>query len=70
VTEGDEGTPAEVQVVEMAGNETYLHLSASGSPLVARVGADVRPPVGSIVHVRANPADAYLFDAETGETIS
>ena len=70
VDEGDEGAAAEVEIVEIAGNETYLHLRASGSPLVARVGADVRPPVGSIVRVRANPADAYLFDAETGETLS
>jgi multiple sugar transport system ATP-binding protein len=70
VTEGDEGASAEVQVVEMAGNETYLHLRASGSSLVARVGADVRPLVGSIVRVNASAADAYLFDAETGETIS
>jgi multiple sugar transport system ATP-binding protein len=70
VTEGDEGASAEVQVVEMAGNETYLHLRAGGSPLVARVGADVRPPVGSIVRVNASAADVYVFDAETGETIS
>jgi ABC-type sugar transport system ATPase subunit len=71
VDEGDEGgEPAEVQVVEMAGNETYLHLQADKSSIVARVGADVRPPVGSTVHVRANGADAYLFDADTGETLT
>ena len=70
VDEGDEGAPAEVQVVEMAGNETFLHLLASGSPLVARVGADVRPPVGSIVRVSASTTSAYVFDAETGETLS
>jgi ABC-type sugar transport system ATPase subunit len=70
VGEGDEGAPAEVQVVEMAGNETYLHLQADGSPLVARVGADVRPEVGSTVRVRANGAYAYLFDAETGKTLT
>ena len=69
VDEGDEGAPAEVQVVEMAGNETYLHLQAGDSPIVARVGAALRPSVGSTVHVRANAADAYLFDAETGETL-
>jgi multiple sugar transport system ATP-binding protein len=70
VDEGGEGAPAEVQVVEMAGNETYLHLQAGDSPIVARVGAALRPSVGSTVHVRANAADAYLFDAETGETLS
>jgi ABC-type sugar transport system ATPase subunit len=70
VDEGDEGAAAEVQVVEMAGNETYLHLKASDSLLVARVGAEIRPPVGSPVRLRSSPADAYLFDAETGETLS
>jgi multiple sugar transport system ATP-binding protein len=70
VDEGDDGAPAEVQVVEMAGNETYLHLQAGDSPIVARVGAALRPSVGSTVHVRANAAHAYLFDAETGESLS
>jgi ABC-type sugar transport system ATPase subunit len=69
VEHGDNGTPAEVQVVEMAGNETYLHLASRDSLLVARVAASFRPPVGSTVRVRAEDEDAYLFDAETGQTL-
>ena len=69
VEEGEAGAPAEVQVVEMAGNETYLHLSAAGSPLVARVAASFRPAVGSLVRVRADREDVYVFDAETGRTL-
>ena len=52
VDEGDEGAPAEVQVVEMAGNETYLHLQAGDSPIVARVGADA-PSGGGLDRARS-----------------
>jgi ABC-type sugar transport system ATPase subunit len=65
-----EGTPAEVQVVEVAGNETFLHLAAEGRRVVARVGPDLRPPVGSVVRVSAAAADVYFFDAESGATVS
>ena len=40
-----EGAPAEVQVVEEAGNETFLHLDAAGHTIVVRAGPDIRPPV-------------------------
>jgi len=69
VDHGEAGASAEVQVVEMAGNETYLHLSSADSLLIARVGASFRPPVGSIVRVRAYGEDAYVFDAATGQTL-
>jgi ABC-type sugar transport system ATPase subunit len=69
VSQDGDGRNAEVQVVEMAGNETYLHLGSAGATLVARVHADYRPEVGSTVKVRADPAHAYLFDAESGQTL-
>jgi sn-glycerol 3-phosphate transport system ATP-binding protein len=68
-TEPADGVPADVEVVELAGNETYLHLRAGEYPLVARVAADFRPRVGSRVQVGV-PADrAYLFDADSGQTL-
>jgi ABC-type sugar transport system ATPase subunit len=69
VTRDGSGEPATVQVVEIAGNETFLHLGAKGSTLVARVGADLRPDIGSTVHVRADARHLYLFDAESGESL-
>jgi multiple sugar transport system ATP-binding protein len=66
---GDAGVPAEVQVVEAAGDETFLHLSVDGRDLVARVGPDLRPSVGSIVRVDIPRRSAYLFDAVTGDTL-
>jgi multiple sugar transport system ATP-binding protein len=69
VTSSGEGVRAEVQVVEVAGNETYLHLSAGGTTLVARVGTRLRPEIGSTVFVGADEENLYLFDAATGATL-
>jgi len=60
---------AEVEVVEVAGNETYLHLAAGAHRLVARVAADVRPAVGSKVPVGVAAGRMHLFDAGTGRTL-
>jgi ABC-type sugar transport system ATPase subunit len=56
---------ATVDVVEPAGNETYVHLSVDGHRLVARTAADVRPAVGSTMAV-ALKGDLHFFDPETG----
>jgi multiple sugar transport system ATP-binding protein len=66
---GSAGAPAEVQVVEAAGDVTFLHLSVAGQELVARVGSDLRPLVGSVVRVDIPRRSAYLFDAATGRTL-
>jgi ABC-type sugar transport system ATPase subunit len=66
--QGD-GAPASVEVVEAAGDETYLHLSADGVPLVARVDAELRPPLGTIVRIGADPLTVHLFDADSGRTV-
>ena len=64
------GSPAEVELIEIAGNETFLHLDADGSRLVARVGSEeLRPDVGSTVRVGADAKHLYLFDAATGESL-
>ena len=64
-----EGAPAEVQVIEEAGNETFLHVTAAGHTIVVRTGPDIRPPVGTTVRIRQAPGRLYLFDAETGEAV-
>jgi ABC-type sugar transport system ATPase subunit len=64
-----EGVPAEVEVVEPAGSETYLHVRADGLALTIRTGADRRPAVGSLVAVGFAPERAYVFDADSGVTL-
>jgi len=67
--EGDD-SPAEVEVVEAAGNEAFVHLEAEGHRLVARVPAEQRPQAGTVVRLRAANDRVYLFDAESGERIA
>jgi ABC-type sugar transport system ATPase subunit len=69
ITGPGEGVPAEVQIVEVAGNETYLHVAAEGTTLIVRVGTRLRPEIGSTVHVLADPTHLYLFDAATGKAL-
>ena len=68
MTHGD-GVPLTVEIVEPAGNQTYLYLSAGNDSLVAAVGADLRPPVGSTVRVVLDERWAYVFDADSGTTL-
>jgi ABC-type sugar transport system ATPase subunit len=65
-----DGAPAEVQVVEAAGNETFLHLGANGDRVVARVGPELRPAVGSTVRMRVDDCDVYLFDRDSGAAVA
>jgi multiple sugar transport system ATP-binding protein len=69
VTPDGDGAAATVDVVEAAGNETFLHLDADGHRLVARVGAEFRPAPESVVRISVDPARVYLFDAASGETV-
>ncbi len=63
------GSPAEVQVLEVAGSETYVHLAAKGDTLVARVPSELRPGIGSTVWLSAEANHLYLFDASTGDSL-
>jgi multiple sugar transport system ATP-binding protein len=64
------GVPAMVELVEVAGSETFLHLRTPEAGMVARVGATVRPRVGSEVWLSAPPELVYVFDRTTGATLS
>ncbi len=63
------GDPAQVEVVETAGNETLVYVASAGRTLVARVPPDLRLEVGASVRVSASARNLYLFDAETGVTL-
>jgi multiple sugar transport system ATP-binding protein len=66
-----DGAPALVEVVEVAGNEAFLHLDAGGTRLVARVGPEQRPAAGSTVALAvAVPGSVHVFDAESGVALT
>ena len=60
-------TSAQVEVLEVAGSETFVHLVADGETLIARVASHRRPETGETVRVSADSEHAYFFDAATGE---
>ena len=66
---GGEGVEAEVVVVELAGNEAYLHLTCDGESLVVRVSPELMPGVGERVRVQVDAERLHLFDPETGERV-
>ncbi|MBA3366198.1 MAG: hypothetical protein H0U03_10515 [Actinobacteria bacterium] len=59
-----------MQLVEAAGNETYLHLAAGDDRLVARVGEHVRPAVGGRLGLDVARSDVYVFDADSGAALA
>jgi multiple sugar transport system ATP-binding protein len=69
VSTTEDGVPLKVEIVEAAGSETFLHLSAGADPVIARVGAELRPPIGSTVWGRVSEGSAYLFEADSGTTL-
>jgi multiple sugar transport system ATP-binding protein len=64
------GTRAHVEVLEVAGSETFVHLVTDGESLVARVPSHRRPETGQTVRVSADSAHAYFFVATTGEGLA
>ena len=65
-----EGTAAQVEVLEVAGDETFVHLNADGHPLVVRTGGGLRPQPGETVRLEIPRDKTYLFDPATGRTLS
>ena len=63
------GNPATVELVEVSGEEAYVHLKAGDVRLVATVPSSSRPEIGKRVGVTIKAGDTYLFDAESGETL-
>jgi ABC-type sugar transport system ATPase subunit len=60
---------ADVEVVEEAGSETYLHLAVDGCSIVARVASEVRPALGETLALRMRTEHVHLFDADSGEAL-
>ena len=70
VSRAGDGVPAQVEVVEVAGNEAFLHLRLDGQPLVARTGSEIRPAPGEIIYVEAAPRSVHVFDEDSGRALA
>ena len=62
----DDGIPAEVEVVEEIGADSYVFAAADVGKLVARVETRVAPERGERIALRPRPDEAHLFDPATG----
>jgi multiple sugar transport system ATP-binding protein len=69
-----DGVQAHVDVVEEVGADSYVFCSSeiagATTKLVARTETRVAPPRGSRISLRPRPAEAHLFDPETGVRVS
>ena len=61
---------AVVEVVESAGDRTYLALRANGSAIMARVEPSFFAEAGDLVRVSFDPGRIHLFDAATQEAVA
>ncbi|HEX9824202.1 MAG TPA: ABC transporter ATP-binding protein [Actinomycetota bacterium] len=64
-----DGARAEVRLVETAGSERYVHLWTGELTVIARTAADAAVALGETARVGFDPADACVFDADTGRTL-
>ena len=56
----------QVEVIEMLGADMLIHLTHGPHIVLARIPHGPCPPIGAVVHFRAEPALVFLFDASSG----
>jgi multiple sugar transport system ATP-binding protein len=61
-----DGIPADVEVVEEIGADSYVFAAADVGKLVARVETKLAPERGARISLRPRPGEAHLFDPATG----
>ena len=62
--------PAEVEVGEPLGAESYIHLlSKSGDKLIVRLSGIIQSGVGQLLCVKPDLENAHLFNSETGQRL-
>jgi ABC-type sugar transport system ATPase subunit len=62
----ENGVPARVELVEVAGSDAFVYVDRG---LVSKVAAEGRPPEGSEVGVALNRPATHLFDETSGERL-
>ncbi|HEX4680913.1 MAG TPA: ABC transporter ATP-binding protein [Gaiellaceae bacterium] len=65
-----EGIPAEVEMVEEIGADSYVFAAAGVGKLVARVETKLAPERGARITLRPRAGEAHLFDPATGARLS
>lgn len=60
---------ARVEVVELMGAETFVHLASGGHTLIARLAPSSRPIRGDTLHFSFAPGKMHLFDAASGAAL-
>jgi multiple sugar transport system ATP-binding protein len=65
-----DGIPAEVEVVEEIGADSYVFAAADVGKLVARVETKRAPERGARINLRPRPDEAHLFDPGSGLRLS
>lgn len=65
----DDGMAAVIEVRELMGAETYLHLRLGGHTFVARVAPETGFHAGDTVKFRFDTAKAHLFEQESGRAL-
>ena len=66
---GDGQFEGSVLVSEYQGNDNFIHLSIGGQSLTARVPPMVYPDRGETVSITVDPADVFLFEPHTGQSL-
>ena len=64
-----DGIPAEVEVVEEIGADSYVFAASDIGRLVARCETRNAPERGARISLRPKPDEAHLFDPSTGERL-
>jgi multiple sugar transport system ATP-binding protein len=65
-----DGIPAEVEVVEEIGADSYVFAAAEVGKLVARVETKLAPERGARIALRPRAGEAHMFDPATGARLS
>jgi multiple sugar transport system ATP-binding protein len=64
-----DGHPAEVQVVEPTGPETFVFLKVFGQELVVTLRDETIPAPGDVLNILFQPGKLHVFDPETGKRV-
>jgi multiple sugar transport system ATP-binding protein len=74
VSDGDEGLPITVTVVEDLGADSFIYGSCEveGTPstVIVRVSERGRIHKGDVIHVTTDPRNVHVFDTNSGERLS
>jgi len=69
VSDGGEGLPITVDLVEPLGSDTLIHFTLGDVAAIGRVSPDLRLKPGDRVNLAPAAGKVHLFDAESGEVI-